>query len=147
MAKKLTVCFAVIFLGLPVFARLTFAQVDPEKALIGTWEGQAERAQNRDMTLVITSVKATGDGEWIGRGRLGTTGQVHTEKSGGPTEINISSKNNEIYVELVGKNSKSPVRVKMVSDNKLEGTIGAFDRGRAVDRRIVFEKVKAGDVK
>ena len=104
-------------------------------------------SQNRERTLVITSVKASSSGEWVGRGRFGTTGQVDTEKAGGNTEINISSKNNEIYLEWVGANGKAPVRVKMVGDDKLEGTIGAFDRGRAVDRRITFEKVKAGEVK
>ena len=41
MGKKLTVCFAVIILFSALFAALSFAQVDPEKALIGVWEGQA----------------------------------------------------------------------------------------------------------
>ena len=147
MARNLTVCFAVILLVSSVFAHLTFAQVDPEKTLVGTWEGHADRQAIQDVVLVITRVKATGDGEWVGRGRFGAPGLVDTQKAGGNLEISITSKNNEIYLEFTGAQSKSPVRVKMVSDSKLEGTVGSFDRGRAVDRRITFEKVKAGEVK
>ena len=148
MARKLSVCFTICILVSPLFAGLCFAQVNPEKALIGVWEGQAEVPQYRERTLVVTRVKATGDGEWVGRGRFGITGQVDTEKAGGNTDINISSKNNDIYDEWVQKNGNIPVRVKMVGDNKLEGTIGLVDaRGRLQDRRITFEKVKAGDVK
>jgi len=145
MTKKLTVCFAVIILVSPLFASLCFSQVDPEKALIGRWDGLAQASpphQSSESTLVITSIKATGSGEWVGSGQFGTTGQ-----DGSDTEINISSKNNEIYLEWVGAQGKAPVRVKVVGDNKLEGTIEAFDRGRVVPRGITFEKVKAGDVK
>jgi len=129
-------------------AGLTFAQIDPEKALVGVWEGQAEVPVYRERTLVVTSVKATGDHEWVGRGRYGVTGQVDTAKAGGNTEFNISSKNGEIYAEWVQKNGNVPIRVKMVGDNKLEGTIGFVTRtGHLENRRITFEKTKAGDVK
>jgi len=40
-----------------------------------------------------------------------------------------------------------PYRMKLVDDDKLVGTVGALDRGRPVERRVTFEKVKAGDVK
>ena len=87
------------------------------------------------------------DGEWVGRGRFGITGQVDTIKAGGNTEISVSSKNNEIYAEWVQKNGNT-VRVKMVGDNKLEGTIGFVDgRGSLQNRKITFEKIKAGEVK
>ena len=148
MAYKIKSSFGLgLALSFLIVVTNALAQVDPEKALLGTWEGQADTQQNRERVLVINSVKATGNGEWVGRGRFGTAGQVDTEKAGGNTEISISSKNNEIYLEWVGAQGKAPVRVKMVNDNKLEGTIGAFDRGRAVDRRITFEKTKAGEVK
>jgi hypothetical protein len=63
--------------------------------------------------------------------------------------ISISpSKNNELYLEWIQKNGNIPVRVKMVGENKLEGTIGLVDRGgRLQERKIVFEKVKARDVR
>lgn len=127
------------------FASNAHSQVDPEQGLIGTWQGHAETTKNQERTLVINSVKATGNGEWVGRGRFGQG--VDTEKAGGNMEITISSKNNEIYLEWTGNNGKAPVHVKLVGDNKLEGTIEAFERNRVAERRITFEKVKAGDVK
>ena len=143
---RLSVALALQLLCLFVVANL-LAQVDPAKVLVGVWEGQAQTPAYRERTLVVTSVKATRDGEWVGRGRFGITGQVDTAKAGGPMEINISSKNNEIYAEWVQTNDNIPVHVKMVGDNKLEGTIGVVDRsGRLQNRKITFEKVKAGEV-
>ena len=82
------------------------------------------------------------------RGRYSVTGQVDKAKAGGNTEINISSKNNEIYAEWVQKNGNLPIRVKMLDDNKSEGTIGFVTRtGHLENRRITFEKIKAGKVK
>ena len=150
MTNILRFYFSIIGLNFLLIsaATLSFAQVDPTKALIGTWEGQVEITKNRERTLVINSVKPTGSGEWVARGRFGSSGQVETEKGGGQ-EMNVSSKDNEIFIEFVGTQGKAPVRVKLVGDNKLEGTIEAFERGKVAPRRITFEKVvpKAGDVK
>ena len=121
-------------------ATLSFAQVDPTKALIGTWEGQIEISRgNNARTLIINSVKAKGEGEWVARGRYNQPDLVSKESGG--TVMSVSSKDNEIYVEFVTGNAKSPVHLKLVGDNKLEGT--------ASDRRVKLEKVapKAGDVK
>lgn len=41
------------------------AQVDPTKVLIGTWEGHTETQKGYDQILIINSVKATGEGEWV----------------------------------------------------------------------------------
>ena len=138
MANKLTVCCAVIILLSPIFAGLTFAQVDPEKALIGRWEGQAEVAKNRERKITINSVKATGSGDWVGDATIG----------GAKTEISISKKDNEIYVEWVSEGGgKSPYHMKLVSDDKMEGTVESFQRGRVAPAKVTFEKVKAGEVK
>ena len=121
-------------------ATFSFAQVDPAKALIGTWEGQIEITRgNNARTLIINSVKAKGEGEWVARGRYNQPDLVSKESGG--TAMSVSSKDNDIYVEFVTGNAKSPVRLKLVGDNKLEGT--------ASDRRIKLEKVapKAGEVK
>jgi hypothetical protein len=61
--------------------------------------------------------------------------------------MSVSSKDNDVFVEFVSGNAKNPVRLKLVGDNKLEGTIDLG--GRTGDRRIKFEKVapKAGDAK
>ena len=72
---------------------------------------------------MISSVKAQGKGEWIARGRLGVTGQV--QESPGGQEITVSSKNNEIFLEFV-RPAKAPVRLKLVGDNMLQGTIGGL---------------------
>jgi hypothetical protein len=55
-------------------ATFSFAQVDPTKALVGTWEGQIEISSNSQRTLIINSVKAKGEGEWVARGRYSFTG-------------------------------------------------------------------------
>jgi len=122
--------------------------VDPTRALIGTWEGWADGIKHPEQTLVINSVKPTGSGEWVARGRFGLSGQVDREKGGGQ-KLSVSSKDNEILIEFVTPQGKMPVRVKLVGDNKLEGTVEAFDRGKVAKRRINFEKVapKAGDIK
>jgi hypothetical protein len=138
MAKRLIVSFAVILLLSPLPAHVCFAQVDPEKALIGKWEGRAEGGKNRERTLVINDVKATGSGEWVG----------YATTDSGNIQISVSKKDNEIYLEYVGASSnQNSYHLKMVGDNKLEGT-NELHFGRRTERtRITFEKVKAGDVK
>jgi hypothetical protein len=138
-------CLQILILGT---ATSGFAQVDPTKALIGRWEGQVESSSapgGNQRTLMISSVKAQGEGEWIARGRFGFTGQV--QEGPGGQEISVSSKNNEIFIEFATGTGKAPVRLKLVDDNTLKGTIGGFDRGRAVNYRISLEKIKAGDIK
>ena len=121
MAKKLTVWFALMLVVSPIFAVLSFAQVDPEKALVGRWEGQAEVAKNRERKITINSVKATGSGEWVG----------YATTAGANTEVSISKKDNEIYLEWVSESGgKAPYHMKMVGDNKMEGTVESFQRGR-----------------
>jgi hypothetical protein len=140
-----TFCLQILVLGI---ATSGFAQVDPTKALIGRWEGQVESSSapgGNQRTLMISSVKAQGEGEWVARGRLGVTGQV--QEGPGGQEITVSSKNNEIFLEFVTGPAKAPVRLKLVGDNMLQGTIGGFDRGRAVNYRMSLEKTKAGDIK
>ena len=138
---------AVQFLWISA-ATLSFAQVDPTKALVGRWEGQIEISGNNGRTLMINSVKAKGEGEWVARGRYAITGGEGDKATGG-SEMSVSSRDNEIYVELIVGSSKNPVKLKLVSENKLEGTINVVVRGRGEDRRIRFEKVetKAGETK
>jgi hypothetical protein len=57
-------CLQILILGTATSA---FAQVDPTKALIGRWEGQVESSSapgGNQRTLMISSVKAQGEGEW-----------------------------------------------------------------------------------
>lgn len=137
-------CFFVLVVVLSAGA-LTLAQVDPTKVLIGTWEGQIEMPKLGDQILIINSVKAKGGGEWVARGRFGNREYVSTEPGGQAMDVKL--KDSEIFIEFVTK-QKNPVRLKLVNENKLEGTINIVLK-RAVDRKIWLEKVvpKAGDIK
>ena len=127
-------------------ATISFGQVDPTKALIGTWEGQVQVSKQMGRTLTINSVKVKGDGEWVARGRYAIEGLESKETTGGQA-MSVSSRDNEIYIELTTGNSKSPVKLKLVGENKLEGTTDFG--GKTGERKTVLEKVapKAGDVK
>jgi hypothetical protein len=137
MVYKISLSFAItLALSFLFVVTTAFAQVDPEKALIGKWAGQTEGGKNRERNLVINSVKATGSGEWIGYA------------NDGKTEVSISKKDNEIYLEYFGAGGvKNSYHLKMVGDNKLEGTVDIYQGRRTERAGITFEKVKAGDVK
>ena len=126
-----------------------FAQVDPTKALIGTWEGQIEISGNNARILTINSVKAKGEGEWVARGRYAFPGSESKDTTGGQA-MSVSLIEKDIFVEFVAGGSKNPVKLKLVGENTLEGTTNmVLPGGRSGDRRIKLEKVapKAGDVK
>lgn len=125
---------------------LTFAQVDPTKVLVGRWEGQVQVASQMGRTLTINSVKAKGEGEWVARGYYNIAGMESKETTGG-REMSVSSKDNEIYIEFVTGNANNPVKLKLIGENKLEGTTDFG--GKVRERKTVLEKVatKAGDVK
>ena len=127
-------------------ATLTFAQVDPAKALVGRWEGQVQVAKQMERTLTINSVKAKGEGEWVARGRYAITGMESEETTGGQA-MSVSLINNEIYLEFITGNARNPVKLKLIGENKLEGTTDFG--GKVRERKTVLEKVapKAGDVK
>ena len=127
-------------------ATFSFAQVDPTKVLIGTWEGQVQISKQMGRTLQINSVKAKGEGEWVARGRYAIEG-MESDKTTGGSEMSVTSKDNEIYVEFTTGNSRNPVKLKLVGENKLEGTTDFG--GKIRERKTVLEKVapKAGDVK
>jgi hypothetical protein len=80
---------------------MTWAQVDPGKALIGTWEGQAETLMGLDQILIINSVQPTGEGEWIARGRFGS--REFTKTGPGGQEMTVTTKDNQIYLEFAAK--------------------------------------------
>jgi hypothetical protein len=124
-------------------ATILFAQVDPTKVLVGTWEGQVESGRNLERTLVISSVKPTGSGEWMARGRLSVSRQADTEKVGGQ-EIMVISKDNEIFLDFIGK---TEAKLKLIGDDKLEGTMEVFDKRKVVPKRLKLEKVRAKEVK
>jgi hypothetical protein len=134
-----------LFIPLVLFGAMTWAQVDPGKVLIGTWEGQAETLMGLDQILIINSVQPTGEGEWVARGRFGP--RELTKTGPGGQEMTVMTKGNEVFIEFAAKGN-NPVRLKLVNENRLEGTINIVLM-RPVDRRIWLDKVepKAGNVK
>ena len=127
-------------------ATISFGQVEPTKALIGRWEGQVQITKQMGRTLTINSVKAKGEGEWVARGNYATAGMESKETTGGQA-MSVTSKDNEIYLQFTTGNANNPVKLKLVGENKLEGTTDFG--GNVRERKTVLEKVapKAGDVK
>jgi hypothetical protein len=115
-------------------ATFAFAQADPTKALVGTWEGWVEGIPNGERALVIRSVKAKEGGGWTGDGRYG-----YTTAKMGRSEIDISQQGNDVLLEFLS-GEKNPVKLKLVGDNKLEGTANFVITGRTTNRVIKFEK-------
>ena len=150
MARMVRFYLAIFSLQILLIAEATllFAQVDPTKALIGRWEGQIEKAGNSGRTLLINSVKTKGDGEWVGRVRYAIAG-AESDKTTGGSDLFVSSKDNDIYVEFIVGTSRNPVKLKLIGEDKLEGTINMVVKGRGADQRIKFEKAetKAGETK
>ncbi|MBF8254362.1 MAG: hypothetical protein HW373_1057, partial [Deltaproteobacteria bacterium] len=122
-----------------------WAQVaDPTKALIGTWEGTvAVYTGANERTLIIESVKPNAEGGWIAQGRYGITRQTL-----GRQTYDVSIKDNEIIVEFV-TGAKSPGRLKLIGDSKLEGTLNIVTKAGAPNRTFKLEKVepKVGELK
>jgi hypothetical protein len=87
---------------------LTFAQVDPTQILLGTWEGKVETPKGSDIVLIINSVKAIGEDEWLARGRFCPRRSVSTEPGG--QEMSVKSKGNELSIHFITKD-KNPVRL------------------------------------
>ena len=120
--------------GLLLGGSLVWAQVDPTKALIGTWIGHAEVPSDSERVLIINSVTPKEGGGWVADGRFGFT----VEKAG-PRQIEISGQGNDIILEFVaGQNN--PVRLKLIGENRLEGTMNVVLQNRTSNRSFKLEK-------
>ena len=139
MVKLIQVCAALLILQFLFISSVTmaFAQADPVKALVGTWEGWIEGIPNPERALVIRSVKAKEGGGWTGDGRYGYT----TEKMG-RSPIEISQQGSDVILEFLS-GEKNPIKLKLMNDTKLEGTANFVTSGRTTNRVIKFVK-KAG---
>ena len=144
MSKKIRLSFAAtVQLFFLLIIANTFAQVDPAKVLVGTWEGQVEAtlSSGNQRVLIINSVKKTSDTEWVARGRFNLPDLVNTEDRGGQ-EMTVTLKDNDIVLDFVTGKSRSPIHLQLVGDNRLQGTINTTERGqkRPSDKRMVLEK-------
>jgi hypothetical protein len=120
-----------------------FGQVDPTKVLVGTWDGWVEGGGERERTIIITKVTPKEGGGWTAEGQYG----IYKSKLGRQT-FDVSLQNGEVIVEFT-TGAKNPGRLKLVGDNKLEGTLNFVVKRGSGDRGFKLEKVgpKAGDVK
>ena len=122
---------------------LAWAQLDPAKVLVGPWEGSIQAPPHREFTLIIESVTPK-EGGWVARGRFGLKdGNVRP-----PLPIPVSQQGGDIILEFRAR--ENPVRLKLVGERKLEGTINVVGAmGKTRNQPFKFEKVepKADDIK
>lgn len=138
-------CLLVLQILIGLGGLSAWAQLDPTKALVGTWIGHVEVPRDSERVLVISSVKPKDGGGWIADGRYGFT----LEKMG-RREIDVSLQGSDIILEFVtSAKTPNPVRLKLVGENRLEGTLNIRLDYRTSNRGFKLEKVepKAGDVK
>jgi hypothetical protein len=122
-----------------------WAQVDPTKVLVGTWIGHVEIPRDSERVLVITSVTPKEAGGWVADGRFGPT----IEKMG-RRDIEVSLRGSDIILEFAAGQS-NPVQLKLVGENRLEGTLnvvvggprGTSNRGFKLEKK----ESKQGDIK
>lgn len=136
MKRVVSILGSLCVLGLffVLAAQPVWAQADP-KVLIGAWEGWVEGIpQPQERWLVIRSVKAKEGGGWIADGRYG-----YTAEKGARQQIEVSAQGSDTILEFSSA-EKNPVRLKLIGDNKLEGTANFVTSGRTTNRAIKFEK-------
>jgi hypothetical protein len=148
MTTRVNVYSYVLIVLLGLGGSSAWAQVDPTKALVGTWEGHVELPRDSERVLVIRSVTPKEGSGWVADGRFGFTIEKAARR-----EIEVSLQGSDIILEFVAPGN-NPVRLKLVGENRLEGTVNiiAGQPGRgfaAANRSFKLEKVepKVGDVK
>jgi hypothetical protein len=72
-----------------------WAQVDPTKALVGTWVGHVELPRDSERVLVITSVTPKEGGGWVADGRFGFTVEKAPRR-----EIEVSHQGSDIILRV-----------------------------------------------
>jgi hypothetical protein len=125
----------VILLGLG--GSSAWAQVDPTKVLVGTWIGHFEVPRDSERALVIRSVKPKDGGGWIADGRYG-----YTVEKMGRREIEVSLQGSDIVLEFT-TGEKNPARLKLVGENRLEGTLNVVYGNRTSNRGFKLEKAES----
>jgi hypothetical protein len=124
-----------------------WAQLDPTKVLVGTWEGSLPKyLPIGEFTLIIESVTPQ-DGGWVAMGSFGPKeGNVRPPRTYPVSQV--SQRGGDIIVEF--RAGQNPVRLKLVGERKLEGTMNVVGGlSGTTNHGFKFEKVepKADDVK
>ena len=126
-----------------------WAELDPTKVLVGTWEGWLGAPRAREFTLIIESVTPQ-DGGWVATGSFRPKEGNVRPKEGNvrrPRTIPVSQQRGDIILEF--RAGTNPVRLKLVGERKLEGTMNVVVVGGTRNLGFNFEKVepKADDIK
>jgi hypothetical protein len=133
------VSFLVAFTCLDLFAvgkMPVAAQVDPSKALVGTWQGSVDVRRDRDRTLIIKSVKPTNNGGWVADGHYGTTG-----KGLARAQIRVSLEGERLVLDFT-TSADNPAKLKLSGDRVLDGTLSVREGpGARSDRKLTLEKI------
>ena len=135
-------CFFLFQILIGLGGSSAWAQLDPTKALVGTWEGWVRVPPYREFTLIIESVTPQ-EGGWVARGRFG----LKDGNVGPPRTIPVAQQGGDIIVEF--RSGANPVRLKLVGERKLEGTMNVVGGwSGTMNLGFKFEKVepKADDV-
>ena len=140
MSRRILLCGFVMLLwsmvtcgDLRLCSSPAWAQADPAKVLIGTWVGHAEVPRDSERVLIIRSVTPKDGGGWVADGGFGGKGDQRIE-------IKVSaSRVRDIILEFVtGQNN--PVRLKLVGENRLDGTLNIVLQNRTSNRSLKLEK-------
>jgi hypothetical protein len=133
MRKGLWMSFGLVLL----LITSSWAQVDPAKVLVGTWEGELalQGRGNRGRTLIIDSVTQN-DGKWVAQGRYGITGQGLGRV---PIEVDVSG--DRVWIRFKS-GANSDIRLNLLQEKYLVGTLtiagtsqGSNDRSMKLERR------------
>jgi hypothetical protein len=132
------VCLLIAFTYLDIFAlggSPVSAQVDPSKALVGTWQGSVDVRRDRDRTLIIKSVKPTKNSGWVADGHYGTTG-----KGLARAKIGVLLEGEQLVLDFI-TSADNPAKLKLSGDRVLDGTLSVREgTGIRSDRKLRLEK-------
>jgi hypothetical protein len=133
--------FACIIL-IALFFCTGWMELDPEKALVGTWEGAVDGIRDNGRAIIIRSVKPSENG-WEAEGFYATSA---SKGRGERMTFEVSRQSEEVIVQFV-TSQKNPGRLKLLDDRHMEGTMNFVVTGRTTNRALKLEKVDKAESK
>jgi hypothetical protein len=129
----------LIALFIVMVGSLAQAQRDPEKVLVGTWEGVVDGIRDNGRTIIIRSVKPSDKG-WEGQGFYATSA---SKGKGERMTFEVSRQGDDINIEFV-TSQKNPGKLKLIDDRHMEGTMNfVVSGGKRTNRTLKLEKVES----
>ena len=131
-----------LFLLSAALRSVAWAQLDPEKVLVGTWEGVVDGVRDNGRTIIIRSVKPTDNG-WEAQGFYATSA---SKGKGQGMTFEVSRQGEDIIVQFV-TSQKNPGKLKLLDERHMEGTMNFVVTGRTTNRALKLEKVDKAEPK